>query len=33
VGSFSVLAIYLRQRGSPEAKPVGAAHHDTGETG
>ncbi len=33
VGSFSVLAIYLRQRGSPESKPVGAAHHDTGETG
>src|SRR3954465_1540825 len=26
VGSMAVLAIYLRQRGSPESKPVGAAH-------
>jgi hypothetical protein len=33
VGSMAVLAIYLRQRGSPESKPVGAAHSDTGETG
>jgi hypothetical protein len=24
VGSFAVLAVYLRQRGSPESKPVGA---------
>jgi hypothetical protein len=24
-----VLAIYLRQRGSPESKPVGAAHDRT----
>jgi hypothetical protein len=24
VGSMAVLAIYLRQRGSPESKPVGA---------
>jgi Domain of unknown function (DUF6766) len=31
VGSFSVLAIYLRQRGSPESKPVGAETED--ETG
>jgi len=30
VGSFAVFAIYLRQRGSPESKPVGAAHTDTG---
>jgi surface polysaccharide O-acyltransferase-like enzyme len=30
VGSFAVLAIYLRQRGSPEAKPVGAPHEATG---
>jgi hypothetical protein len=30
VGSFAVFAIYLRQRGSPESKPVGAAHSDTG---
>jgi len=33
VGSMAVLSIYLRQRGSPESKPVGAAHADTGETG
>jgi hypothetical protein len=33
VGSMAVLAVYLRQRGSPESKPVGAAHADTGETG
>ena len=33
VGSFAVLAIYLRQRGSPESKPVGAAHHQTGVQG
>jgi hypothetical protein len=30
VGSFAVLAIYLRQRGSPESKPVGAPHEATG---
>jgi hypothetical protein len=29
VGSMAVLSIYLRQRGSPESKPVGAAHADT----
>jgi hypothetical protein len=33
VGSMAVLAIYLRQRGSPESKPVGAAHGDTGLEG
>jgi hypothetical protein len=33
VGSMAVLGIFLRQRGSPESKPVGAAHADTGETG
>ena len=34
VGSMAVLSIYLRQRGSPESKPVGAPHGaDTGETG
>ncbi len=33
VGSMAVLGVYLRQRGSPESKPVGAAHTDTGETG
>jgi hypothetical protein len=30
VGSMAVLAIYLRQRGSPESKPVGAPHAATG---
>ena len=33
VGSMVVLSIYLRERGSPESKPVGAAHADTGQTG
>ena len=33
VGSMAVLGVYLRQRGSPESKPVGAAHGDTGQTG
>ncbi len=33
VGSMVVLSVYLRERGSPESKPVGAAHDDTGATG
>ena len=33
VGSMAVLAIYLRQRGSPESKPVGAPHAATGTEG
>jgi hypothetical protein len=33
VGSMAVLAIYLRQRGSPESKPVGASHEATGVEG
>ena len=33
VGSMTVLAIYLRERGSPESKPVGTAHDDTGAEG
>ncbi|MFC7847613.1 DUF6766 family protein [Arthrobacter sp. NPDC057388] len=33
VGSMVVLSIYLRQRGSPESKPVGCSHDDTGTTG
>jgi hypothetical protein len=33
VGSMAILAVYLRQRGSPESKPVGAAHHQTGVEG
>ena len=33
VGSFAILAVYLRQRGSPESKPVGEAHEATGTEG
>jgi len=33
VGSMVVLAIYLRERGSPESKPVGASHEATGVEG
>jgi hypothetical protein len=33
VGSMAVLAIFLRQRGSPQSKPVGAAHSATGVEG
>jgi hypothetical protein len=33
VGSMVVLSIYLRERGSPESKPVGDAHEDTADTG
>ncbi|MFD9722373.1 DUF6766 family protein [Streptomyces sp. NPDC059072] len=33
VAAMVVLSIYLRQRGSPESKPVGAAHHTTGVEG
>jgi hypothetical protein len=33
VGSMAVLSIYLRQRGSPESKPVGAPHASTGVEG
>jgi hypothetical protein len=33
VGSMAILSVYLRQRGSPESKPVGAAHHHTGIEG
>jgi hypothetical protein len=33
VGSMAVLSIYLRQRGSPESKPVGAPHGATGIEG
>jgi hypothetical protein len=32
--SMAVFAIYLRERGSPESKPLGAPHHHaTGQTG
>jgi Domain of unknown function (DUF6766) len=30
VGSMAILSVYLRQRGSPESKPVGAPHDATG---
>jgi hypothetical protein len=33
VGSMVILAVYLRQRGSPESKPVGAPHDATGVEG
>ena len=33
VGTMVVFTIYLRQRGSPESKPVGAPHDETGTSG
>jgi len=33
IGAMVVFSIYLRQRGSPESKPVGASHTVTGRTG
>lgn len=33
VGSMAVLAIFLRQRGSSQSKPVGSAHSTTGVEG
>jgi hypothetical protein len=33
VGSMAIYAVYLRQRGSPESKPVGAPHEATGVEG
>ena len=33
VGSMAIFAVYLRQRGSPESKPVGAPHEATGVEG
>ena len=30
VGVLVVLSVFLRQRGSPESKPVAAPHHETG---
>jgi hypothetical protein len=32
IGTMAVFTIYLRQRGSPESKPVGAPHEATGES-
>jgi hypothetical protein len=33
VGSMAILSVYLRQRGSSQSKPVGAAHTDTSAEG
>ena len=33
VGTMAVFTIYLRQRGSPESKPVGAPHQETASSG
>lgn len=33
VGSMAVLSVYLRERGSPESKPVGTPHRETATTG
>jgi hypothetical protein len=33
VAAMAVFAIYLRQRGSPESKPVGSPHTTTGQQG
>jgi Domain of unknown function (DUF6766) len=33
VGSMAILSVYLRQRGSPESKPVGSPHDATGVEG
>ncbi|WP_328476168.1 hypothetical protein OHS71_02140 [Streptomyces sp. NBC_00377] len=33
VASMAILSVYLRQRGSPESKPVGASHTSTGVEG
>jgi hypothetical protein len=33
VGSMVILSVYLRQRGSPESKPVGSPHAETGTEG
>jgi hypothetical protein len=33
VGTMAVFTIYLRQRGSPESKPVGSPHEETAASG
>ena len=33
IASMAILSVYLRQRGSPESKPVGAAHSTSDESG
>jgi hypothetical protein len=32
LGTMTVFSIYLRQRGSPESKPVGSPHRETGRS-
>jgi hypothetical protein len=32
IGTMAIFAVFLRQRGSPESKPLGAAHDETGES-
>jgi hypothetical protein len=33
IGSMAILSVFLRQRGSPESKPVGAPHTETASSG
>ena len=33
VGCLAIFTVYLRQRGSPESKPVGSAHDETATSG
>jgi len=33
IASMAILSVYLRQRGSPESKPVGCEHHTTSAQG
>ena len=33
IGAMGIFSVYLRQRGSPESKPVGAPHEATGAEG
>jgi hypothetical protein len=33
VGTLAIFSVYLRQRGSPESKPVGASHDQTAASG
>lgn len=33
VGSMAIISVYLRERGSPESKPVGSGHYETGVEG
>jgi hypothetical protein len=33
IASMAILSVYLRQRGSPESKPVGSSHTSTGVEG